>query len=83
MFRNAHFLSIKIKQEPTTTRSLLANRAFMSPSNASICINMWIRKDFTTMLVIKRSAGVTPEVNLKNPLHAGDKACKLRDPPWL
>ena len=55
----------------------------MSPSNASICINMWIRKDFTTMLVIKRSAGVTPEVNLKNPLHAGDKACKLRDPPWL
>ena len=29
------------------------------------------------MLTIKRSAGVTPEVNLRNPLHAGDKAGKL------
>ena len=24
----------------------------------------------------KMSAGVTPEVNLRNPTHAGDKACK-------
>ena len=28
------------------------------------------------MLAVKRSAGVTPEVNLRKPLHAGDKACK-------
>ena len=29
------------------------------------------------MLAAKRSAGVTPEVNLRILLHAGDKACKL------
>ena len=27
-------------------------------------------------LPTKKSAGVAPEVNLRNPLHAGDKACK-------
>ena len=28
------------------------------------------------MLATKRSAGVAPEVNLGNPLHAGDETCK-------
>ena len=28
------------------------------------------------MLATKRSAGVTPEVNLRNPLHAGEKTHK-------
>ena len=28
------------------------------------------------MLAAKRSAGVAPEVNLRNPLHAGDPAHK-------
>ena len=28
------------------------------------------------MLATKRSVGVTPEVNLRNPLHAGDEAHK-------
>ena len=28
------------------------------------------------MLAVKRSAGVPPEVNLRNPLHAGDEAHK-------
>ena len=27
------------------------------------------------MLAVKRSAGVTPEVKLKNLLHSGDEAC--------
>ena len=31
----------------------------------------------------KRSAGVAPEVNLRNPLHAGDEACKRGNLPWL
>ena len=31
----------------------------------------------------KRSPGVTPEVNLRKPLHTGDKACKQGNPPWL
>ena len=33
---------------------------------------MWL----ATMLAAKRSASVTPEVNLRNSLHAGDKASK-------
>ena len=28
------------------------------------------------MLVAKRSAGVAPEVNMRNPWHEGDEACK-------
>ena len=28
------------------------------------------------MLAAKRSAGVAPEVRLRNPLHTGNKACK-------
>ena len=28
------------------------------------------------MLTVKRSAGVAPEVNLRNPLHVGEEACK-------
>ena len=31
----------------------------------------------------KRLAGVVPEVNLRIPLHAGDKTCKQGGPPWL
>ena len=36
--------------------------------------NEWIKK--VPMLFIKRSAGVAPEVKLRNPLHAGKKADK-------
>ena len=36
-----------------------------------------------TMLVTKRSAGVTAEVNVKIPLHVGDETCKQGDPSWL
>ena len=35
------------------------------------------------MLVNKRSAGVTAEVNLRIPLHISNKAHKRWDPPWL
>ena len=34
----------------------------------------WIEKSLAAMLTAKKSAGVTPEVNLGNPLHAGEKA---------
>ena len=33
------------------------------------------------MLAVKRSAGVAPEVNLRNPLYARDKAHKQRTHP--
>ena len=35
-----------------------------------------IKKRIDRHLGSKRSAGVAPEVNLRNPLHAGNKACK-------
>ena len=34
------------------------------------------QKGSAVMSTIKKSAGVDPEVNLRNPLHAGDEACK-------
>ena len=36
---------------------------------------MW-NKWSGAILAVNRSAGVVPEVNLRNPLHAGDKARK-------
>ena len=35
------------------------------------------------ILAAKRSAGVAPEVNLRNPLHASDAAQNLGNSPWL
>ena len=35
------------------------------------------------MLDVNRSAGVAPEVNLRNTLNIGDKACKQKDSPLL
>ena len=34
------------------------------------------QKGSAAMPAVKKSAGVAPEVNLRNPLHAGDEACK-------
>ena len=38
------------------------------------------QKSFTTMLDIKSSAGVTPQVNLRNPLHPGKEVHKYEIP---
>ena len=35
------------------------------------------------MLAAKRSAGVAPEVNLRNALHISDEANQSGNPPWL
>ena len=35
------------------------------------------------LLTMKRSAGVAPEANLRNPFNAGKKACKEGIHPWL
>ena len=37
----------------------------------------------TAIMVIKRSTGVTLEVNLRIALLADNKTCKKRDPPWF
>ena len=36
----------------------------------------WIKNGLAPMLPVKGSAGVTPDVNLRNPLHAGGEARK-------
>ena len=46
-------------------------------SHQRLCVNKFVdQKGSAAMLDIKRSAGVTLEVNLKNPLHTGKETCK-------
>ena len=48
-----------------------------SPANAwKTYPSTWNKKGLAAMLAIKWSAGVAPEVNLMNPFHVGDEACK-------
>ena len=46
----------------------LALCRMLDPTNAFMCTSMWI-KSLTAMMVVKYSAGVTLEVNLRNPLY--------------
>ena len=39
--------------------------------------------DWLPCWLSKRSAGVAPEVNLRNPLCAGEEVCKQGNPPYL
>ena len=40
------------------------------------CLHKYVvQKGSAAMLVVKRSAGVTPEVTVKNPLHTSDEVC--------
>ena len=41
------------------------------------------QKDSAAIRAVKRSAGVAPEVNLRNPFHACDEACKQGIHPSL
>ena len=45
------------------------SRVWILPIVVQVCV-------LAAILTAKRSAGATPEVNLRNPLHAGEKACK-------
>ena len=49
--------------------------SFMSNFCLWICLYV-CGKDSAAMLATNRSAGVASEVNLRNPLRAGKKACK-------
>ena len=55
----------------------------LSPVNA--CISVQVcgskRNGSATMLTTRRSAGIIPEVNLRNLLHIGDQACKQEIQP--
>ena len=53
-----------------------------------LCVCLQVKKymawnGLATMLAIERSAGITPEVNLKNPLQAGDNECKSGIHPFF
>ena len=41
-----------------------------------MCTSTWIKTGLIAMQAIKRSADITPEVNLWNPLHAGEDTHK-------
>ena len=46
-----------------------------------VCVRQYVDwNDLATMLAANRAADVTPDVNLKNPLHTGNKACKQGNP---
>ena len=60
----------------TVTCSIMGS----SPTNCGYGSKYMDQKSLAAMLVTKRPAGVTLGVNLKNPLHADEKA---RDPTWL
>ena len=46
-----------------------------SSTNACTYVNKYVDQNgLAAMLVAKRSAGVATEVNLRNPLHAGNEA---------
>ena len=48
-----------------------------SPTNACVCICKYVdQNDSAAMMAAKKSAGVTPDMNLRNTLHTGNKACK-------
>ena len=56
-----------------------AARTILSSSSTNGCSNVYKymeQKRFAAMLATKMSSGVAPEVNLKNPLHAGMEACQ-------
>ena len=46
------------------------------PPIVCVYVCVWITNGLAAMLATKMSAGVTPEVNPRNPLHAGDEADK-------
>ena len=55
----------------------------MLVKNLSISARNVDQNSSAAIVTAKRSAGVAPEVNLRNLLRQGDKACKRGNPPWL
>ena len=63
---------------PGTVATVLLFWDRSSPINVCMFISrsIWIRNGLVIMLVTKRSAGVKPEVNVRNTSHECHKACK-------
>ena len=75
-----------------STNKLTTKKSHSQPSrsgwvvstNAHRHVYMYVdQKGLAAMLTSVQSAGVTPEVNLRNSLCAGEEACKRGNPPWL
>ena len=58
-------------------------RASLAPPLRSATEISLDRNGSAALLAAKRSASVAPEVNLRVPLHAGNKAHQQGDPLWL
>ena len=56
-------------------------RIQVPPMLVYMCSRSWIKNGSAAMLVIKRSAGVALEVNLRNALHTGKETSKWRIHP--
>ena len=63
--------------------NLLCNMSSNLACRRFTCLSLFCiaQKDSAAMLAIKRSAGVTPQVNLRNPYHTGDEAGKQETHP--
>ena len=48
--------------------------------NSHQCVKVSGSSGLSAMLIVKKAAGVVPEMNLRNPLHAGEEASKLGVP---
>ena len=66
-------------ESATVTHCAVHSIPASSPTNAWKCLYKYVdQKGLAAILVVKRSVGVIPVVNLMNPLHAGDEAHKRR-----
>ena len=60
-------------------RALTVSRTYSRVQVPALLVHIYKyvnQKSSAAMLVIKRSVGVTPGVNLRNPLHGGQNTCK-------
>ena len=74
-------LNLRSGNRAGMVKSVVQRRAWSwveTPANACahVICKYVDQKGLAAMLITKRSAGVAPEVNLRNPLHTGDQAHK-------
>ena len=72
--------------KPSNRASLAQSAKRLSNLNSNLtnaCTQVCGWNSLAAMLAAKSSAGVTPEVNLRNLLQTGDEARKQGNPPWL
>ena len=77
--RTRHNVKYNIVSTVHNVNVQVNRKATATPSESDllgIIYSMHMYKYLADMLAVKRSADVAPEVNLRNPLYAGDETCK-------